>query len=72
LDATDTKKVEPFNPPKFRCRSCGCIVYSRWEGEFAACSCFKNAEDNKGIAVDYTRYYGRHIGNPASFEEITE
>lgn len=56
-----------FNPSKYQCKSCGDIIYSKTPGHFAYCSCYKNEEGNAGIAVDYTEYYGRHIGNPNNF-----
>ena len=69
---TSTDKVKPYTFPKFRCKSCSDIIYSKYEGHFAMCSCYENKADNKGIAVDYTRHYGRHIGDPNSFESVTE
>ena len=57
-----------FDPPKFRCKVCKKVIYSKWEGHFATCDCPKESM----IAVDYTRYYGRHIGDPEQFEEYKE
>jgi len=70
--ATVTDEVGPYNFPKFKCKSCGDIIYSKYPGHFATCSCFANKMDNKGIAVDYTSYYGRHIGDPSCFERVIE
>ena len=54
-----------FDPPKFKCKDCQKVIFSRFEGEFVACDCV----DGNYIAVDYTRHYGRHIGRPEKFEE---
>ena len=59
-----------FNPPKYKCKNCGDIIWSRSEGEFRTCKCYTNTKDNTGIAVDSTKYYTRRIGNPNNFEEI--
>lgn len=61
-----------FNPPKFKCKNCGVIVQSKAPGHFSACDCFENSVDNKGIAVDYTEHYGRHIGHQENFISIEE
>lgn len=66
MDATDSK-VTAFNPPKFKCKDCQKVIFSRTPGEFASCDCV----NGDYIAVDYTKHYGRHIGRPEKFEEVT-
>ena len=64
----DEKKLEPLVAvetsvkqfPKFKCKKCGDIIWSTYSGHFAMCKC-------TAIAVDYTEYYGRHIGDPGDF-----
>ena len=60
--------MEQTNYPKFRCKVCKTIVQSKYSGHFSTCKC----PYHKMIAVDYTDYYGRHIGNPEQFEEVKD
>lgn len=66
MDAVKDK--QPFTAPKFKCKICGAVIYSKYPGHFASCDC----PQETFIAVDYTRYYGRHIGDPDQFEEYKE
>ena len=54
-----------FDPPKFKCAKCSDVIWSKTEGQYASCSC-------GAIAVDYTRYYGRQIGNQEDFIKAEE
>ena len=58
------QKIE-FNPPKFKCAKCLDVIWSKTEGKYVSCSC-------GAIAVDYTRSYGRHIGNREDFIKVEE
>lgn len=57
-----------WNPAKYRCKACGTIIFSRYVGEFSQCKC----PGDTWIAVDQTKYYSRHLGNPDQFEEVKE
>lgn len=46
-----------------KCGRCGDEIYSRYSGEFRACSCFDNKEGTGGCAIDETRHYCRWIGS---------
>lgn len=51
-----------WNPPKYKCRKCEDIIWSKYPGEFVMCKC-------EAIAVDQTEYYSRYMGNPEDFIE---
>lgn len=48
----------------YQCPTCKDKIYSKYDGQFATCSCWENKEGNKGIFVDQTPHYGR-VGGPA-------
>lgn len=50
---------------KTKCRRCEDIIWSRYSGEFVSCKC-------GAISVDQTKYYGRYLGNPDDFIEVTD
>ena len=45
------------------CLNCGTEVESEWGHHFNPCKCYKNHEENKGIAVDGGKFYTRLVGN---------
>lgn len=53
----------PFNPPKYKCASCGDIIFSIFPGEMVGCRCGE-------IAVDSTEHYTRLIGDYKMFIQI--
>lgn len=52
-----------------KCRNCGDVIESTHVHDFVKCSCFKNEERNRGIAVDGGTEYLRRVGDPLSFED---
>lgn len=54
-----------FDPPKFKCAKCSDVIWSKTEGQYISCSC-------GAIAVDYTKHYGRQIGNQEDFIKVEE
>jgi hypothetical protein len=57
---------------KAKCKNCGDILESKHRHDWVACSCFKNAPDNKGIFIDGGNEYLRGGGafeNMICFDE---
>lgn len=52
-----------FNPPVYKCANCNDIVYSKYSGEFATCTCFQDRGNGTGFFVDSTHHYTRYGGN---------
>ena len=54
------------------CMSCGDVIESYHVHDFVTCSCFRNHEDNKGIAVDGGLEYLKRLGNLDGYVEMSE
>ena len=52
------------------CLSCKSEIYSKYDGQFVNCKCFKNEVGNKGCYVDQTSCYCR-IGGDNDYYNIT-
>lgn len=65
VDFSVKQPTPPFKPAKFQCASCDDVIQSSYPGEFVTCKCGE-------ISVDYTEYYGRHIGKPEMFKRISD
>ena len=56
-----------------QCRNCLDVIESKHQHDFVTCSCFKNDELNRGIAIDGGRSgYIRRIGQPENFKDLSE
>lgn len=65
--------MRAFEPKTFvRCKSCEDVVFSRYPGEWRACSCFSNESGGTGCYVDETRQYARIGGDPNNYEVLSE
>lgn len=58
--------------PKIRCLNCGDIIQSMHQHDFVACSCFRDDEKNKGVAIDGGSSYTRIIGSNFNWEYVKE
>lgn len=61
---TDRHIPIEWNPPKYQCRRCADVIWSKCPGQFVSCKC-------DAIAVDQTRHYSRYLGQPDDFLEVT-
>lgn len=66
-----SKLIRGEQPTVIRCKNCKDEIRSKYSGHFNWCSCFRNDEGNKGVAIDEKApYYCRIIGE--NFEIIEE
>ena len=54
-----------WTPTKYRCTKCQDIIYSKWSGHYAQCTCGETF-------VDETRHYVRLGGHPVLSAESAE